>query len=229
MLRTFLLITCLAAIMACNNNKGKSGETGNDSAGNNNATETPRDNTPPTYGGGPKFSYTVDGKEKTVGTFMFVQKDKDKLSPGNEYIARATVDAGNQEILTLSFVFTLKPGTYPVVATAYLRGTTEQTKEIYGGLAGGKPKLTKYAVNLTEVKDLGDNGMGGHKWALTGNVDGVITIPATKIMLLDKTRQPPHPESIAISGIKFSNITIDDNYDEMNKKGMEKFKKTIKK
>jgi hypothetical protein len=229
MTRKFLLIACLAAFVACNNDKDN-GETAGDAKDTKGTpkseTSGTESTTPPTYGGGAKFSYTLEGKEMSGSATALVSKDKDKLSPGNDYFALTTIDMGNKESMNLNFVFALKPGTYPVVGLAYQRGPSDKG-ELYGGLLGGKPKLTEYTVNLTEVKDLGDNGVGGHKWAISGNVTGDIKIGAMKMMLMDKTRTPPHPESITVSNIQFSNITFDDNFEELMEKGLKQLKKKV--
>lgn len=227
MTRKFLFIACLAGLIACNNDKDK-GEVSSEKKTENNETpktETPATNTPAVNtSGGATITYTVDGKNITARPSALVGKDKDKLSPGNDYYAFTTIDAGNNESMNLNFVFAIKPGSYPIVGLGYQRGPSDKG-ELYGGLLGGQPKLTDYKVNLTEVKDLGENGSGGHKWSLSGNVTGDIKIGAMKMMLMDKTRNPPHPESITISNVQFSNLTFDDNYEELMEKAVKGLKK----
>jgi hypothetical protein len=223
MTRKFLFIACIAAMTACNNDKDK-GETPGADSGAKKTSNTDNTSSTPVSTSGAKMTYTIDGQEKTAKPSALVGKDKDKLSPGNDFFAMTTIDAGNNEAMTLNFVFAIKPGSYPIVGLSYQRGPSDKG-ELYGGLLGGQPKLTEYKVNLTEVKDLGDNNAGGHKWSLSGNVEGDIKIGAMKMMLMDKTRNPPHPESVTVKNIQFSNITFDDNAEEMIEKGLKMLKK----
>jgi hypothetical protein len=229
MTRKFLFIACMAAFIACNNDKDKSEATSDKEKDAKETTknETPANNTSTTHAitsSAATITYTVDGKDITARPSALVGKDKNKLSPGNDYYAFTPIDAGNNESMNLNFVFAIKPGSYPIVGLGYQRGPSGKG-EVYGGLLGGQPRLTDYKVNLTEVKDLGENGTGGHKWSLSGNVTGDIKIGAMKMMLMDKTRKPPHPESITISNIQFSNITFDDNYEELMEKAVKGLKK----
>ena len=89
-------------------------------------------------------------------------------------------------------------------------------------MLGGKSKLTSYNLTITECKDLGDNGQGGHKWSISGACEEVM-IKAMPIMLMDKSKK--HPEEIKVSKISFSNLSFDDNWDEMMNKAMDEMKK----
>ena len=93
---------------------------------------------------------------------------------------------------------------------------------MYGGLLGGKPKLTENKVTLTECKDLGSNNMGGHKWSISGTCEEVV-IPANTIMLMNKSKN--HPKEVKIQKISFTNLSFDDNWQEMMEKAMNKMKK----
>ena len=93
---------------------------------------------------------------------------------------------------------------------------------MFGGLLGGKPKLTDTKVNITECKDLGSNNMGGHKWSISGEF-GELVIPAMSIMLMDKTKN--HPKEIKVEKGSFSNLTFDDNWEDMMKKASEMMQK----
>ena len=77
-------------------------------------------------------------------------------------------------------------------------------------------------MNITEVKDLGPNGTGGHKWSVSGNYEN-ITIPAMQIMLYDKSKN--HPKEIVLNKGSFSNLTFDDNWEELMQNVGEKLNK----
>ena len=236
MTRKFLFIACFAGLVACNNDKDKTKESttpgdenkthkvtsGDEGAANNSGNETTV--TSPLNTGNKKCTYEVDGEKKEAGISALVSKDKDKLSAGNEYFALTTIDAGNRESMNVNFVFALKPGEYPVAGLSYQRGPSDKG-ELYGGLLGGKPELTNYKVKLTEVKDLGSNNAGGHRWSISGYVEGDVKIGAMKMMLMDKTRNPPHPESITISNIRFNDVTFEDNFEELMEKGLKQLQK----
>jgi hypothetical protein len=166
----------------------------------------------------------IDGKESDLGGSLLVQKDKNKLQPGNDYMVMLTAPNPNpsaHEALVLNFLLALKSGTYPVVGMSYHRGESPHN-EMYGGVLGGQPKLTSYKVNITECKDLGANSMGGHKWSISGDFTD-LTIPAMPVMLMDKTKN--HPAEIKIEKGSFSNLTFDDNWEEMMKKASEVMQK----
>jgi hypothetical protein len=100
------------------------------------------------------------------------------------------------------------------VGASLNRGKDANT-EMYGGLLGGKPKITKYNVTLTDCKDLGSNNMCGHKWSISGYWDEMV-IEAPGIALMDKTRN--HPKEIKLGKGSFTNLSFDDNWEEMMKK-----------
>lgn len=241
MTRKFLFIACLAGLIACNNDKDKEKENTTPDEGGNaktykvnsgdsgtNTNTSHYDNegtvTSPLDKRNQKCVYVVEGEKKEASITALVTKDKDKLSQGNDYFALTTIEAGNGESMNVNFVFALKPGEYPVVGLSYQRGPSDKG-ELYGGLLGGKPKLTGYKIKLTEVKDLGANNAGGHKWSISGSVEGPMKIGAMKMMLMDKTRNPPHPESITVSNLQFTNVAFEDNFEELMEKGLKKLKK----
>lgn len=115
----------------------------------------------------------------------------------------------------------LKAGSYPVVGISLTRKVANEKGEVYGGILGGKPKLTNYNVTISECKDLGSNGVGGHKWSISGSFEELV-IPAMGIMLLDKEKN--HPKEVKIEKGSFSNLTFDDNWEKMFEKGMEQMK-----
>ena len=163
----------------------------------------------------------VAGKEISLGGSLLVQKDKDHLKPGADYLVMLTASGGpDKESLVLNFVFDLKTGSYPVVGLGFQRGN-QPNAELYGSILGGKPKLTNYKVNITECIDLGSNNMGGHKWSISGEF-GELNIAAPDVMLMDKTKN--HPKEIKIEKGSFSNLTFDDNWEEMMKAATEKMK-----
>jgi hypothetical protein len=163
---------------------------------------------------------TIDGKSESMSGSLLVTKDKSNLKPGLNHFVMLTAQGSNNSSLTLNFLIDTKPGTYPVVGLGYARGESDKG-EVYGGLMGGQPKLTDYKVTLTDVKDLGDNGIGGHKWSISGSFDP-LTIAAMPIMLMDKSRN--HPAEIKIGGGSFSNLTFDDNWEEVMKKATDQMK-----
>ena len=163
----------------------------------------------------------MEGKEIVLGGSLLVQKDKDKLQPGNDYLVTLTATgAANNETLLLNFLLALKTGRYPVVGMSYQRGQ-QPNSQLFGNILGGKPHLTKHTINITECRDLGSNNMGGHRWSISGDV-GELLIPAMEVMLLDKSKN--HPREIKIEKGSFSNLTFDDNRDEIMKAALEKMK-----
>lgn len=217
-----LIIFCTAFLFAC-----KGGKNENKPAPENNgaATTTAGETPPPAAGttSSSQVAYTVDGVEIRNSASLLVTKDKDKLQAGLPYLCMLTSNAAqnNNEYLTLNFLLDTKPGTYPVVGSSLTRGKSPND-EMYGGLLGGKPKLTEYKVNITECKDLGDNGQGGHKWSISGNWEE-LTIKAPGMMLLNPEKK--HPKEIKVSKGRFNNLTFDDNWQEMLEKGMKQLKK----
>ena len=218
------LLAASILFFSCNNSKTDSTVKSADSLKQTVTDQTPTNSTTPatTNPTAPATKIFVDGKESDLGGSLLVQKDKDHLQPGNDYLAMLTApNHAGHETLVLNFLLALKTGTYPVVGMSYHRGESPNN-QMYGGLLGGQAKLTDYKVNITECKDLGPNSMGGHKWSISGDF-GELTIPAMGIMLMDKTKN--HPKEIKIEKGSFSNLTFDDNWEEMMKKASEMMQK----
>lgn len=218
-MKKLLIPVLLLGLLACNNKKEK---TGSETTTNDNTTSSANKNKPdlPTTSSRPTKAI-IDGKEISLGGSLLVTKDENKLQAGAPYLCMLTASNGpNDEALTLNFVFDTKPGVYPVVGMGFTRGPSAEG-EVFGKLMGGKPAITEYNVTITDVKDLGDNRMGGHKWRISGTFDD-ITLPAMRIMLLDKSKN--HPESVKIENASFTNLTFDDNWEEMLDEAVEKMK-----
>lgn len=217
-MKPILFFVSLFLLLACNNNK-----TAVPTSENKTETEikpeipTTTDYTPST-----SVVYYADGVEIKNSASILVSKDKDKLMAGTPFVCMLTSNGAknNNEYLTLNFLLDTKPGTYPVVGSSFQRGNSPNS-EMYGGLLGGKPKLTQNKVTITECKDLGSNNLGGHKWSISGTCEEVI-IPASGIMLMDKTKN--HPKEVKLTKISFTNLSFDDNWEEMLEKGMEQMK-----
>lgn len=209
----YFSLPILMLVASCNNSN--SGSTENKKTDQQNITVTPKSVTPAVSG----TSITVEGKEIKLGGSLLVNKDKDKLQPGADYLCILTAPGGpDKESMVLNFLLALKPGSYPVVGMSFRRGEHPHN-EMYGGLLGGAPKLTNYKVNITECKDLGSNNMGGHRWSISGNFEG-LQIPAMEIMLMDKTKN--HPAAIRIDKGSFTDLSFDDNWEDIMQKGMKK-------
>jgi hypothetical protein len=221
-MKKILMPVLLLVFIACNNKKEE-----NNTENKTSTTDAPADQPTdkpvhdlPTTSELPT-SAIIDGKEIKLGGSLLVVKDKDKLQPGAPYLCMLTASGGpNQETLTLNFLLDTKPGTYPVVGLGMNRGGGDKG-EVYGGLMGGRPKITNYKVTLTEVRDMGDNGNGGHKWSISGNFDDIV-IRAMNAMLMDKSRN--HPESVKVEKASFKNLTFDDNMEEIMNKAMDRMK-----
>lgn len=216
MKKIFLLATLTIGI-ACNNSKkekvpGTGDKETTTSPSENNSSAS--NNTAPSAGSA-SVMYSVADTARNFSGSALVQKDKDKLSPGNDYLAVVTTNGSDGESFVLNFLFALTPGSYPVVGLSFTRNN-----QIFGGILGGKPRITNYKVNLTECKDLGSNNLGGHKWNMSGSVDEEVTIDAMGIMKMDKS----HPAEIKVNKISFANLSFDDNWEEMLNKAMEKMK-----
>ena len=203
-----------AVLVSCNNSKKEKSATSADTATNSPAQANEVAADIPAVGTS-IVNYTIADTAHTVTGSVLVSKDKDKLSPGNDHLAIVTANSSNGESFVLNFVFATKPGVYPVVGLAFTRGN-----HVFGGILGGKPKLTNYKVNLTQCDDLGSNGYGGNKWRISGSVDEEVTIDAMGIMKMDGT----HPDNIKISKIGFSNLTFDDNMDKLMEEGLKRLK-----
>lgn len=222
-MKKILLVFLAAGVFACNNSKNDKAVPGNTSS---TSTATPDNNSTPNptlpSADAKNTSIVVDGKEIALRGSILVGKDKKQLQAGSPYVAMVTTSDGpNNEGFILRFVFDTKTGTYPVTGESFNRGKDDAAEQ-YGGLLGGEEKIYDSKVNLTECTDLGDNGLGGHKWRISGSVEN-ITIPAMGLMLLDKTKN--HPKEVKIDKISFSGLTFDDNTEEMLKKALESLKK----
>jgi len=221
-MKRLFVLPALVLVLSCGNDKKPATTTdaGTRSTNTGTAPPPPTEETKPSSG----ISFTVDGTEISNYASLLVTKDPDKLKAGAPLLVMLTSNAAkhNNEYLTLNFLMDTKPGTYPVVGTSFQRGKDKEA-EMYGGLLGGKAKLTDYKVVITECKDLGSNNMGGHKWSISGNFEN-ITVNAAQIMLMDKTRQ--HPAEAKIEKGSFTNLTFDDNWEEMMNEGLKKMKKS---
>ena len=215
MKKIFLPLT-LVLLFACTNSKKDDKASATEIKKAEQSTNTSSASSTPVY----NTKYNVEGKEINTSGSLLVTKDKDKLQPGADYFCMLTARSSgpDREGLTLNFLLALKPGVYPVVGTSFNRGPSGKG-EVYGGLMGGKPKLTDYKITITECKDLGSNNLGGHKWSLSGTFENIV-IPAMALMLMDKTKN--HPKEVKIDSGSFTNLTFDDNWEEMMKQAMEK-------
>ena len=222
-MKKLLIILAVIFVFACNNSKKEQKPAEENNNSNVQQPVTDNGNTSPVSPGGSSVNYTVDGIEINNYASILVSKDKDNLQPGTALLCMLTSNAAknNNEYLTLSFLLDTKPGTYPVVGSSFQRGKSPDD-QMFGGILGGKPKLTDYKVTITECKDLGSNNMGGHKWSISGTCEEVM-IKAMGIMLMDKSKK--HPEEIKLQKISFSNLSFDDNWEEMMEKAMDQMKK----
>ena len=220
-MRKLMTISLLALLFACNNKKTDSDNTTTRTDSNGTVNTDPGTaNVPAT--GASNMTVNIDGKDVKLNASALISKDDKNLQAGSPWFAMVTgSDGPDDEGLILNFVFDLKPGTYPVVGVGLTRGPSDNG-QVFGGLMGGTPKITEHKVTLTEVRDLGSNNIGGHKWSLSGTFSEM-TIPAMSIMLMDKTKN--HPKEVVIKGGSFSNITFDDNLDEVMEKALENMKK----
>ena len=214
-MKRLLPVLLMALLCACNNSKKEKSVVADDSTTNTTTNQTPATaNTTPV--GSSTVSYSIADTARNLNGSVIVQADKEKLSPGNDNMAMVTGSDSNGESMTVNFLFALKPGVYPVVGLGLTKGN-----EVYGGILGGKPKLTDYKVNLTECTDLGSNNLGGHKWKISGSIDQDITIDAMSIMKMSAG----HPDAVKVSQYRFSNLTFDDNWEQILEEGMKKLKK----
>ncbi len=221
-MKKLMILSSAFFLFACKNDK-KAASAMSDKIENGEPAASPAENTAADYKPTTNLTYFVDGIEINHYASILVSTDKDKLQASAPFACMLTSNAAKNksEYITVNFLLDTKSGTYPVVGTSLNRGIGDKN-EMYGGLLGGKPKLTKYNVTLTECKDLGSNNMGGHKWSISGYWDEM-TIPAMSIMLMDKSKN--HPKEIKLGKGTFTNLTFDDNWDEMMEKA---FKKTDK-
>lgn len=226
-MKKLFIIPALLLALACNNDKKDTKPAEETNTGN---AQPPAENNPAPEAapaaGSSGVTFTVDGQEISNYASVLVTKDKDKLKAGVPYLCMLTSNAArnNNEYLTLNFLLDTKPGTYPVVGMSFQRGK-DPNNEMYGGLLGGKPKLTDYTVTITECKDLGENPTGGHKWSISGTWENVV-VKAMGIMLMDKTKA--HPAEIKLEKGSFTNLTFDDNWDEMKEQFLKRREGTPK-
>jgi hypothetical protein len=223
-MKKIFLIFSLVPLAACNNSKNDNNVNPVNNTILSEAKKIKDLNNIKTVTAIQNFTFNVEGKEIKETASILVSKDKDKLSPGNDYFGMITSGSRGDSIsgsMVLNFVFDLKPGTYPVVGMSYHRGGSNNS-EMYGGILGGKHELTQYKVNLTECTNLGSNGLGGNKWKISGTFDEMV-IAAMPMMLLDKTRN--HPKEIKIGGGSFSGLTFDDNWEQIVEEGLKRLQK----
>lgn len=224
-MKKLAILSFVIFLFACKNEK-KTTAADNDKIVNGEPPAPPPVNTVTDYTPTTNITFWADGMEIKNSASILVTKDKDKLKAGAPYFCMLTSNAAknNNEYLTLNFLLDTKPGTYPVVGTSFQRGK-EPNNEMYGGLLGGQPKLTEYSVTITECKDLGSNNMGGHKWSISRTWQG-IAVKAMGIMLMDKTKA--HPAEVKLEKGSFTNLSFDDNWDEMMEQGLKQLKEKSK-
>ncbi len=220
-MKKLIILPLTIFLFACNNEK-KPAPAVSDKIENGEPSAPPAENNNTEYTPTTNLTYSVEGTEIKHTASVLVSKDKDKLKADAPYLCILTSNGAknNNEYITVNFLLDTKPGTYPVVGNSLNRGKDDHT-EMYGGILGGKPKITNYTVTLTECKDLGSNNMGGHKWSISGYWDEM-TIQAMGMMLMDKSKN--HPKEIKLGKGTFTNLTFDDNWDEMLEEGMKKMK-----
>ena len=217
MIRIFFIACSLTLFISCNNKSESGSETSKTTETAVSEKESKTTEPVNQAKGAAQVTFSVEGVEKTTDGSVLVQKDDSKLSAENNLLAMITANVGTSEGFTLNFLFTTKTGTYPVVGLSYTRDAPGGKGQVFGGLLGGKPKMTNYKVQLTKCEDLGSNGLGGHKWSISGYVEEEVTIDAMGIMKMDKE----HPDAIKVNKISFSNLTFDDNWEEMMQKATE--------
>jgi hypothetical protein len=214
MSRILLFTIAVTALIACNNKvkSENSDATTSTTSSDGKDVNMPSGNLSKSNSAA-SISYTIQDTARNGTASVLVTRDEDKLSPGNDLFAMITANLPGDESLVVNFLFTTKPGTYPVVGLSFSR-----TNQVFGGLLGGKKKITPYKVNLTEVKDLGSNNAGGHRWMISGNIESDVVIDAMGVMKFDKT----HPDNITVSKISFNNLSFDDNWEELVEKALGK-------
>jgi hypothetical protein len=222
-MKKIFIISLSAFLFACNNgNKDAVVQaTPAEKATVNDNSSTPQAASPYT-----NTIISVEGKNLSLSGSILVDKDKKKLMAGAPYRGMITTSSGpDNEGAILRFVFDTKPGTYPLTGMSFGRGKDANSQQ-FGGILGGEEKIYDSKVILTECKDLGENSGGGHKWSISGTIEN-LTIPALGIMLIDKEKN--HPTAIKLDKIAFTDITFDDNAEEMLQKAMDELKKRNKK
>jgi hypothetical protein len=222
MTRIILYVACMAALSACNNaSKETKQDKDTTTSTQTTAEPTKRAVTNAPAAGSATASYSINDTLRTFTGSILVQKDKSNLSPGNDYLGIVTVNGSNKETFVVNFLFTLKPGLYPVVGISFSRDLPNGKGQVFGGILGGKPKMTNYKVNITQMENTGSNNAGGNRWKIGGTIEEEVTIDAMGLMKLDKE----HPASIKVNKISFANLGFDDNWEEMIKKTMDRLKK----
>jgi hypothetical protein len=221
-MKKLIIFSTAFFLFACKNDK-KAASAVSDKIENGEPAAAPADNNNTEHTSMTNLTYSVEGTEINNSASILVSKDKDKLKADAPYFCMLTSNSAknNDEYITINFLLDTKPGNYPVVGASLNRGKDDNT-EMYGSILGGKPKITNYTVTLTECKDLGSNNLGGHKWSISGSWEEM-TIPAMGLMLMDKSKN--HPKEVKLGKGTFTNLTFDDNWDEMLEKA---FKKTDK-
>lgn len=212
-MKKLLPVVVMAMLCACNNSQNEKKTVSTDSSNLITNPQSPATSTP--AAGSATMTYSIADTVTTSSASVLVQKDKDKLSPGNDNLAVVTSNSEGSS-LVVNFLFATKPGIYPVVGLGLTKGN-----QVFGDILGGKAKITPYKVNLTECTDLGSNNLGGHKWKISGSIEEDITIDAMSIMKMS----PGHPDNIKVSNIRFSNLTFDDNWEQIMEEGMKHLKK----
>ncbi len=222
MKRYLVSLVCLAGLMtACSNNANESSKNSDSNSISSSASTKEPAQQEQTNASSAIIHYTVNGKDKSMGASILVQQEKTTVSPGNNLFGMISASERDADAMFVNFMFSLKPGTYPVVGLAFTQKGEDGKGEVYGPLMGGEPKMTAYTVTLTQCEDMGSNGMGGHKWKISGAVDQPeMSIDAPALIKLDKTR----PGSITLSKLSFANLTFDDNWTQIMEEGVKKMK-----
>jgi hypothetical protein len=224
-MKKLFIISLSAFLLACKGGKKENNPADNPAPAEQTSSTT-TDTPPPSTDTYTNTTVMVEGKELKLSSSILVDKDKKNLKAGAPYRGMITTSTGpDNEGLILRFVFDTKPGAYPLTGMSYGRGKDDNGQQ-FGGLMGGEEKIYGPMVNLTECKDMGDNGAGGHKWNIAGTIEN-LTIPAMGLMLVDKEKN--HPKEVKIDKISFTGITFDDNAEEMLQKAMEQLKEMNKK
>ncbi len=210
-MKTLLLPVALMVVVSSCNNSKKDKET----AGSETTRTTASSNTENSVSNAGNVTCLVADTARSFDGSVLVQSDKKKLSPGNDLMAIVSASNAADESVTVNFLFALKPGVYPVVGLS-----VSKENEVYGGIMGGEPTLTEYKVNLTECTDLGSNNLGGHKWKISGSIEQELKIDALPIMKMS----PGHPDAVKVSKYQFSNLTFDDNWEQILEQGLKNLK-----
>lgn len=223
-MKKLLTIVSAITLFACNSKDNKATDSGGTPETNATPTTETTD-TPAPVTDYSNYFISMEGKELKLSGSILVDKDPKKLKADAPYRGMITTSSGpGNEGMILRFVFDTKAGTYPLTGMSFGRGKDDQSEQ-YGGLMGGEEKIYASTVTLTECKDLGDNGAGGHKWSISGTVEN-LTIPALGLMLLDDTKK--HPKEVKIDKISFTGLSFDDNAEEMLQKAMDQLKEMNK-